>query len=148
MTAPAPPSGSHSDEAAAAAAAARRNRAGSVFFLLIAAAMLVSLLPLPLKLAAAAFAVAAVVFGIRYMVAGARAGRGGRWLLMGVLGLLACGYLLLGTAGTAILWPVQSQYEECSRAALTQRAGIDCSVSYEADVKSWFERLTGQPYPG
>jgi len=119
-----------------------------MFFLLLAGALLVSLLPLPFKIFSALFAIAAIVYGIRYMIAGAQARGGRNWLTLGILGLLACGYLLLGALGTAVMWPVQAEYEECSRSAVTQKASADCAADYESNIKSWFERVTGQPYPG
>lgn len=124
----------------------KRNRLGATFATLLALGLIVSLFPLPFSLFAGLFAIAAIVYAIRYMIAGA--GTNGRWLAFGIAGVLVSGYVVLGSLSTAITWPIQSKFQDCTASALTQRASVDCQADYESDVKSWFEKTTGQKYPG
>jgi hypothetical protein len=73
---------------------------------------------------------------------------GGNWIFLGSLAGVGCLYILLTTLGTMAIWPVQAAYEDCVRAAVTQQAAIDCTTEYNEGLRTWFEDMTGQPYPG
>ncbi|WP_236866650.1 hypothetical protein [Brevibacterium daeguense] len=73
---------------------------------------------------------------------------GGNWIFLGSLAGIGCLYILLTTLATMAIWPVQAEYEDCVRAAVTQQAAIDCTTDYNEGLSTWFEEMTGQPYPG
>ena len=128
--------------------AAARNREGTILALLFGGALLATTLPLPYRMAAGVLAIAALVWVVRYFIAGARTKQKGNWILLGVLAALSCLYMLLSTLGTLAIWPVQAEYESCLREAITQQATVGCTTEYNTGLSSWFEEMTGQPFPG
>ena len=122
-------------------------RHGLVLILLILASVLTFTYPLPFKLAAIAFAIAAIVWSIRYIIAVVRA-KQKRNMSLGILGGLLSLYLIFSTLSSVVLWPVQSKYEECVRDAITQQAQLSCTTDYQTSLGDWFKQLTGQDLPG
>ncbi|MGW9004634.1 hypothetical protein [Brevibacterium casei] len=118
-------------------------RHGLILILLVLAAVLTFTYPLPFKLAAAGFAIAAIVWSVRYIIAVVRA-KQKRSISLGVLGGLLSVYLVFSTLSSVVLWPVQSSYEECVRDAITQQAELKCASDYEDGLRSWFKQITGQ----
>ncbi|EKU49088.1 hypothetical protein M3G00_11745 [Brevibacterium casei] len=118
-------------------------RHGLILILLVLAAVLTFTYPLPFKLAAAGFAIAAIVWSVRYIIAVVRA-KQKRSISLGVLGGLLSVYLVFSTLSSVVLWPVQSSYEECVRDAITQQAELKCASDYEDGLGSWFKQITGQ----
>ncbi|RAD56250.1 hypothetical protein DN508_37695, partial [Burkholderia multivorans] len=118
-------------------------RHGLILILLVLAAVLTFTYPLPFKLAAAGFAIAAIVWSVRYIIAVVRA-KQKRSISLGVLGGLLSVYLVFSTLSSVVLWPVQSSYEECVRDAITQQAELKCASDYEVGLGSWFKQITGQ----
>ncbi|GAA1866225.1 hypothetical protein [Brevibacterium marinum] len=118
-------------------------RHGLILILLILASVLTFTYPLPFKLAAIAFAVAAVVWSIRYIIAVVRT-KQKRNMSLGILGGLLSIYLIFSTLSSVVLWPVQSKYEECVRDAITQQAQLSCTTEYQTGLGDWFKQLTGQ----
>ncbi|WCE41350.1 hypothetical protein PGC08_06640 [Brevibacterium sp. BDJS002] len=122
-------------------------RHGLVLILLILASVLTFTYPLPFKVAAIGFAIAAVVWAIRYIVAVVRT-KQKRNMSLGILGGLLALYLIFSTMSSVVLWPVQSKYEECVRDAITQQAQLSCTTEYQTGLGDWFKQLTGQEPPG
>lgn len=118
-------------------------RHGLILVLLVLASVLTFTYPLPFKLAAAGFAIAAIVWAVRYIVAVVRA-KQRRNISLGILGGLLSVYLVLSTLSSVVLWPVQSTYEQCVRDAITQQAELTCASGYEEGLSSWFTQITGQ----
>lgn len=118
-------------------------RHGLILILLVLAAVLTFTYPLPFKLAAAGFAIAAIVWSVRYIIAVVRA-KQKRSISLGVLGGLLSLYLVFSTLSSVVLWPVQSAYEECVRDAITQQAELACASEYEDGLGTWFKQITGQ----
>lgn len=122
-------------------------RHGLVLILLILASVLTFTYPLPFKVAAIGFAIAAVVWAIRYIVAVVRT-KQKRNMSLGILGGVLALYLIFSTMSSVVLWPVQSKYEECVRDAITQQAQLSCTTEYQTGLGDWFKQLTGQELPG
>jgi len=118
-------------------------RHGLVLILLILASVLTFTYPLPFKLAAIAFAIAAVVWSIRYIIAVVRT-KQKRNMSLGILGGLLSIYLIFSTMSSVVLWPVQTKYEECVRDAITQQAQLSCTSDYQTGLGDWFKQITGQ----
>ncbi|SMX67145.1 MULTISPECIES: hypothetical protein [unclassified Brevibacterium] len=118
-------------------------RHGLVLILLILASVLTFTYPLPFKVAAIAFAIAAVVWSIRYIIAVVKA-KQKRNMSLGILGGLLAVYLIFSTMSSVVLWPVQSKYEECVRDAITQQAQLSCTTEYQTGLGDWFKQITGQ----
>ena len=89
-------------------------RHGLVLILLILASVLTFTYQLPFKLAAIGFSIAAIVWSVKYIVAVVKT-KQRRNMSLGILGGLLSLYLIFSTASSIILWPVQSNYEECLR---------------------------------
>lgn len=118
-------------------------RHGLVLILLILASVLTFTYPLPFKLAAIAFAIAAVVWSIRYIIAVVKT-KQKRNMSLGILGGLLSIYLIFSTMSSVVLWPVQTKYEECVRDAITEQAQLSCTSEYQTGLGDWFEQITGQ----
>lgn len=118
-------------------------RHGLILVLLVLAAVLTFTYPLPFKLAAAGFAVAAIVWSVRYIIAVVRA-KQRRSISLGILGGLLSLYLIFSTLSSVVLWPIQTKYEECVRDAITQQAELSCASGYEEGLGAWFKQITGQ----
>ncbi|MCD1284263.1 MULTISPECIES: hypothetical protein [unclassified Brevibacterium] len=118
-------------------------RHGLVLILLILASVLTFTYPLPFKLAAIAFAIAAVVWSIRYIIAVVKT-KQKRNMSLGILGGLLSIYLIFSTMSSVVLWPVQTKYEECVRDAITQQAQLSCTSDYQTGLGDWFKQITGQ----
>lgn len=118
-------------------------RLGLILVLLILSAVLTFTYSLPFKLATIAFAIAAIVWSIRYISAVVKT-KQKRNMSLGILGGLMSLYLIFSTLSSVVLWPVQSKYEECVRDSITQQAQLSCSKEYEAGLGDWFKQLTGQ----
>ena len=124
--------------------AQRRNRLGSIFVGLIVVSFIVTMYPLPYKMFAGVLAVVALVYGFRFISAAAKAKQQGSWVITGVLGILLCLYTLGSTASTALIYPVQAAYEECTVSALTQQASAACISDFQKGLQETLNRLSGQ----
>ena len=89
------------------------------------------------------FAIAAVVWSVKYIVAVVKT-KQRRNMSLGILGGLLSIYLIFSAMSSVILWPVQSKYEECLRDAITQQAQLSCSTEYQSGLGDWFKQVTGQ----
>lgn len=102
---------------------AQRARTAGV---LLVASVLVVGLPVPWQAAALPFALAAFVLGIRALVGAVRSRAQGA--LPAVLALLVglAGMWVSLTAGTLLMWQVQTAHQECMAGALTVTAQQRC----------------------
>nr|BFF06934.1 hypothetical protein GCM10023233_19030 [Brevibacterium otitidis] len=119
----------------------KRNREGLIFTLLLGASLLASLYPLPAKLFSGVFALTALVWAVRYFLAGLRTRRTGSWVVMGIFGALASGWMILQTIGMAVVYPQQKAYEECLASAVTEQASVECQSEHRAQLTKMIEEL-------
>ncbi|HEY3436375.1 MAG TPA: hypothetical protein VGK35_01690 [Actinotalea sp.] len=108
------------------------------FALLMLASLVTAPLPLPWQIGSLAFSVAAVVMGVRALIAVRRAGIKGAVLPAVTAGLLLAAALSGFAALTLALWPQQSAYQQCRTDALTISAREACDADY---VRSLRDRL-------
>lgn len=94
-------------------------------------------LPLPWQAGAVAFAVGALVAGIRALRAAMAAGARGMLVPVLSAGVFFAGFLLLVTLVTLVAWPVRAEYEECLRDALTIAAEEECEARLQEQLTSW-----------
>lgn len=95
-------------------------------------------LPLPWRLLTVVAGLVGVVGGVVLFVQAVRKKLSAVVLVGAVLATLSCGMFLL-TAGTqTIFWEASQAYEECTRAAVTERSLDRCFSEYEQDVFSVF----------
>ncbi|MDO8105623.1 hypothetical protein Q6348_00235 [Isoptericola sp. b441] len=111
------------------AAASFRTR---LLLALAAATLVTGLLPLPWGLAGGAFAIAAVVAGVRAMVAAARARRPTVGVLAGTT--VIAGLVSLYFGSIALLWPLPLELQRCQQDALTISAQHACETQYQQAV--------------
>ena len=114
--------------------------------MLMLASLVTAPLPLPWQVGSLAFSVAAVVVGVRALLAVRRAGMKGAILPAVTVGLLFAAALSGFAALTLALWPQQSAYQRCRADALTISAQETCDAHY---VRALRDRLmpTARP-PG
>lgn len=125
-----------------AARAARRQVLH--FSLLLLASWLTASLPLPWEASGLAFAVAAVVVGIRALRTAVRAGLRDRLAPVLAFGLTFAVLLVLSMAATLVFWPVQMERQECLSGALTISAREACETQFQQSLSEHLMRLTGQ----
>lgn len=127
------------------------SRAGRVlrqFGVWLIAAVLVTLLPMPWRLATLVFVVGALVTGVRGVrVASAGRLRGGLVPMM-VVGMVMAGVLAASTLGSIPLWPAERAYDDCRANAVTLSAQHRCDRQYQEDQQEVLDRLLGQLSPG
>lgn len=146
----APPLGLHAPVGAAPAppppdpeALARVGRLVRHFGVWLVAGVLVSMLPLPWRLASLAFLVGAAVAGVRALrsVVAARV-RGGLAPMLAV-GLAMTAVLAVSTLGTLALWPADTARQDCLSGALTRSAQAACERDYRDAVADLTRGVTG-----
>lgn len=113
------------------------------FSLLLLASLLTSALPLPWQAASLGFVVAALVVGVRALVAVWRAGIRGVLVPMLMIGLAFTAVMSIALATLLALWPVQLARQECLAGALTIAATDACQAGYTDAVKDRFSVLGG-----
>lgn len=146
-----PPLGLHPPVTAAPApppppdpeALARIGRLVRHFGVWLVAGVLVSMLPLPWRLASLAFLAGAAVAGVRALrsVVAARV-RGGLAPMLAV-GLAMTAVLGVSTLGTLALWSADTARQECLSGALTRSAQAACERDYRDAVADLTRGVTG-----
>ena len=121
--------------------AARRMRTLVAFGL---ATLVTLLLPLPWQLGSGAFAVAAVVAGVRAVSAATRARRSSAVIASAVGTTMISALVTLWFVAALVLWPIPLELQQCQSQALTISAQHACQVQYQQAVT---DRLGGQ-FPG
>ncbi|WGW10780.1 hypothetical protein LWF01_11660 [Saxibacter everestensis] len=106
------------------------------FALLMLATVITSSFPLPWKIAALAFAIATIVFGIRSLIKVIRARIRGAMLLFVSLGLAIVLVMSVSLIGNVAFWPIQSRYENCLASALTDQANKQCQSDYMKELEN------------
>jgi hypothetical protein len=108
----------------------------------LVAGVLVTLLPLPWRVASIAFLVGAVVTGVRALRAVLRSPLRGGLPAMLAAGLLLTGMVLVGSLGSLATWPVDADRQACLDGALTRTAQATCERDYQDGLDDLTERLT------
>lgn len=116
------------------------RRTGHLMAFLVAT-LLVTTMRFPVSLAAAGFAIGAVVVGVRAVVLARRAGI--RSPALGALSALVAlaGLMVLSYASMLLVLPAQAAHVECLRLAVTTSARAECDVQLQRDVEEITERL-------
>lgn len=110
------------------------------FGLLILATLLTASLALPWQAAALAFAIAAVVVGIRALRAVWRAGLRGTLVPVLAVGLALAALMSLSLLTMLALWPIQVERQDCLRDALTIAARETCETQFQEALAERLER--------
>ena len=123
------------------AGVARARRLARTFAVLVLGGVLTGMFPVPWSGVSFAFAIAAIVVGVRAFVVAVRAhARGSLPVLLGVATATALGWLVVSLA-TILLWPAQIEHQDCLAGALTQTARQQCDVEFEQGVKDMQQRI-------
>lgn len=101
-------------------------------------------MPLPWRVMTVLAALIGVVGGVVLFVQCIRRKLPGLVLIGAVLVTLSCGLFLTAAGVQTIFWEASATFDECMRAALTQRSANHCSSQYQDDI---FSSLTGAPAP-
>jgi hypothetical protein len=112
------------------------------FGIWLVAGVVVTLLPLPWRLASVVFLVGAVVTGIRALRAVLRSPLRGGLPAMLAVGLLLTGMVLVGSLGSLATWSVDADRQACLDGALTRTAEAACERAYQDGLSDLTERLT------
>jgi hypothetical protein len=111
------------------------------FGLAMLATLLATGLPLPWKVAAAVFGLAAVVLGVIALRAVWRAGARGALIPVLGTGLALSVLVLFGIVVVLLLWPVQAELERCQRDALTISASEQCQKDFDEAIENLQDSL-------
>lgn len=114
------------------------------FGLLMLGAVLLMQVDLPWQLAAIAFAVAAVVVGVRTLVRILRQGQRGGIAALLIFGLVLSGMLVVSATTSLALWNEQMERQECLNSAITVTAQERCERAYEEAIEDRFELFPGE----
>ncbi|MBX9243917.1 hypothetical protein ICW40_03735 [Actinotalea ferrariae] len=134
---PAPPTRSDPE------AVRRAHRQVMHFGLLVLATIVVAPLALPGQVASLLLAVAAVVVGIRALLAVVRAGMRGVLVPLLGLGLGFALIMVLSLATMLALWPLQEELRQCLGDALTIAAQDQCQVEFQRSLEERLGAPTG-----
>jgi hypothetical protein len=118
------------------------------FGIWLVAGVLVTLLPLPWRVASIAFLVGAVVTGVRALRTVLRSPLRGGLPAMLAAGLLVTAMVLVGSLGSLATWPVDAERQACLDGALTRTAQQACERDYEDGLADLTERLTSRATRG
>lgn len=111
------------------------------FGLFMLAAVLTMQVPLPWQLISIAFALGAVVVGLRALIRVFRQQIRGMISVLLIFGLLLSGMLLVTGLGNLALWDEQMERQQCLRSALTVAAQDRCERAYQVAVEERFGDL-------
>jgi hypothetical protein len=118
------------------------------FGIWLVAGVLVTLLPLPWRVASIAFLAGAVVTGIRALRTVLRSPLRGGLPAMLAAGLLVTAMVLVGSLGSLATWSVDAERQACLNGALTRTAQQACERDYEDGLADLTERLTSRATSG
>lgn len=122
-------------------AAAAARRAAGTFVLFVLASLFSLALPLPWQLATIAFAVGAVVTGIRALLAARRAGRGSNLGPLLVVGIALTAMVAMSALSSAVVYDLSVARQECLGRALTTSATETCETSFRQSVEDRIDAL-------
>jgi len=115
----------------------------SLFATLLVACFVTSWFPLPWSLATIPFALWAVVVGILALRHVRRTKEKGLVLPLLIVGLLSATMLVLSTAATLLVWPVQREWQECRAGAVTLEALEECDRQQRVDLENYLRERLG-----
>lgn len=101
--------------------------------------LLSSNLPLPWQIIATVSFLAAIIAGVRALIALWKAHVRGAVLPMLVMGLSMSGILLASSVTLLALWPVQMERQDCLHRAITVAAQEQCETAFEDDLKKMLQ---------
>ncbi len=113
------------------------------FGLFMLAAVIAMQLDLPWQLASLAFAVGAIIVGIRGLVRVFKKRIGGFIAALLIFGLALTGMLVLTSVGNLALWDEQMERQRCLNAAVTVAAQDACESAYTDAVEERFGTMIG-----
>lgn len=111
------------------------------FGLFMLAAVLTMQVPLPWQLISIAFAIGAVVVGVRALLRVFKQQIRGMIVVLLIFGLMLSGMLLVTTAGSLALWNEQMERQQCLRSAITVAAQDRCEQAYQQAIEERFGSL-------
>ncbi|WP_024287077.1 hypothetical protein [Cellulomonas sp. KRMCY2] len=114
------------------------------FGLLILATLLTASLTLPWQAAALAFAIGAIVVGIRAIRTVWRAGMRGTLVPVLAVGLALAALMSLSLVTMLALWPLQVDRQDCLRGALTISVREGCETAFQDALTARLEQALGQ----
>ena len=112
------------------------------FGLLMLTSLVTASLPFPWQAAALVFAVAALVIGVRALVAVWRAGLRGALVPVLAIGLFFAAMLSASLTMMLALWPIQVENQQCLRDALTISAREACAEELQDSLDEVIQRAT------
>lgn len=118
------------------------NRLVLHFTLLVLAALLTTTLPLPWQLGSFAFAVAALVVGVRALRQVWRSGLRQQLAPLLLVGLAFTALMILSMSAMLAFWPAQMARQECLARAVTIDAREQCELDFEQSLNDRLSELT------
>lgn len=113
------------------------------FGLFMLAAVLTMQVDLPWQLMSLAFAIGAVVVGVRALVRVFKEQIRGGLVVLLVFGLMLSGLLVVTTLGSLAVWNEQVERQQCLRSAITVSAQDRCERLYQEAVEERFGTIPG-----
>ena len=107
------------------------------------AALVTFALPIPWNIASAVFALTATVVGVRALLAARRAQVGGGRVVAVGAGVGVAAVVVLMFVSAAPLLPLQLEYQDCRRAALTVSARATCDAAFQAELRERIRSFGG-----
>ena len=112
------------------------------FGLLMLGSLVMASLPFPWQAAALVFAIAALVIGVRALIAVWRAGLRGALVPVLAIGLFFAAMLSASLTMMLALWPIQVENQQCLRDALTISAREACAEQMQDSLDEVIQRAT------
>ncbi|MBD8078279.1 hypothetical protein [Cellulosimicrobium arenosum] len=113
------------------------------FGLLLLVVVVVGTMPFPWRDVALLAAVAAIVAGVRAIVAARRARTRPLLVVALSLGLALSATIVLQSITSLLLWDVEAAYQECLDGAITVDATARCDAERTQGIEDWTTRLGG-----
>ncbi|WP_139315939.1 cytochrome d ubiquinol oxidase subunit II [Cellulosimicrobium sp. CUA-896] len=127
--------------------ARRATRAALHFGLLMLLVVVISAFRFPWRTAALAFAVWAIVVGVRALVVARRARVRGALVPVLAVGVGLAALISVQSLGTLATWQVEAEYQRCLDGAITVSAEERCETERLRTIEGWVSGVTGVPAP-
>lgn len=112
------------------------------FAVLLIAAFITTFLPLPFRMVAVGFSLAAAVWGTIVLVRFWKKDIAHSQLAVFVFGVIASLLMAAMTGSTAARWETEMNYQTCVSEAITQQSRTQCFTTYQNELKEIFSRPT------